>query len=121
MKPSYIGPSVLKFTHFTQHESDAPENPHMKIRPVRDAISTALALAPMASGLPPLGLLGTAFKKAFISEESSFSQRFWVGFAATIASAGAGLIPYLIATPGREAKKDVQQTRASIASARYGE
>ena len=91
----------------------------MKIAPIRDSISTALGLAPMASGLPPLGLIGTAFKKAFISEGDSFGKRFWVGVAATIGSAGAGLIPYLIATPGREAQADVQATRGNAAADFY--
>lgn len=86
----------------------------MKFSPIRDSISTALGLAPMAGGLPPLGLIGTAFKKAFISEDSSFGTRFWVGFAAMIASGGAGLIPYLVATPGREAKKDVADVRSTV-------
>ena len=29
----------------------------MKFSPIRDSISTALGLAPMAGGLPPLGLI----------------------------------------------------------------
>ena len=91
----------------------------MKISPVRDSLSTALGLLPLASGLPPLGLVGTAFKKAFIRQDSSFSQRFWVGVAATLASAGAGLIPYLVATPGQEAKADVQATRQDVVKNRY--
>ena len=91
----------------------------MQFKPVRDSISTALGLLPMASGLPPFGLIGTAFKKAFIAEDSSFGTRFWVGVAATLASGGAGLIPYLVASPGREAKKDVQDVRSSVVSHRY--
>ena len=41
----------------------------MQFKPVRDSISTALGLLPMASGLPPFGLIGTAFKKAFIAAD----------------------------------------------------
>ncbi len=86
----------------------------MKFSPVWDSLSTAAALLPMASGLPPLGLIGTGFKKAFISEDSSFGTRFLVGLAATIASGGAGLIPYLLAEPGQEAKKDVADIRSNV-------
>lgn len=91
----------------------------MKISPVRDSIATALGAAPMAAGLPPLGVIGVAFKKAFISDDTSFGKRFMVGFAAMIASGGAGLIPYLIATPGREAKADVQSAKANAAADHY--
>jgi hypothetical protein len=91
----------------------------MKFSPARDTISVALAALPMASGLYPLGLIGTAFKKAFIAEDSPRKDRFWVGVAATLLSLGAGLIPYLVASPGRASKAEVQATFGDVAAKKY--
>jgi len=91
----------------------------MKFSPVRDSLSAAIAVAPLYVGLPPLGLIGTAVKKAFIKDNDSFGKKFWIGVAAMIVSGGAGLIPYMIAAPGQEAEKDVQSCRSDVAHARY--
>ncbi len=91
----------------------------MKFSPIRDTLSTALAVAPLYVGLPPFGLIGTAAKKMFIKENDSFAKKFFIGIAAMIGSGGAGLIPYLVAAPGQEAEKDVQACRTAVADDRY--
>lgn len=91
--------------------------------PVRDSIAGGISLVyGMTAG--PLGtlggLVGTGFKKAFVAEDSSFMKKFLVGAAATLMTAGFGLIPYLVAAPGAESKKDVQATRSNVVDNRYG-
>jgi len=77
----------------------------LQFRPTRNSLATALAVAPMATGLPPLGLIGAAAKKRLITKESSLKKRLWVGAAATLTSGGAGLLPYIIASPRSSVKK----------------
>ncbi|MBI4821939.1 MAG: hypothetical protein HY791_37120 [Deltaproteobacteria bacterium] len=94
-----------------------------KFNPVRDTISAGIAVAWGFTGGPlglAGGLVGAGFKKAFVAEDSSFMKKFMVGAAATLLTAGFGLLPYLIAAPGAESKKDVQSTRSQVVDNRYG-
>ncbi|MBI2377459.1 MAG: hypothetical protein HYV07_25890 [Deltaproteobacteria bacterium] len=94
-----------------------------RFNPVRDTLSGGISLAFGLAGGPLAaagGLVGAGFKKAFIAEDSSFAKKFFVGVAATLITGGFGFLPYLIAAPGVESKKDVQQTRSSVVDNRYG-
>jgi hypothetical protein len=82
--------------------------------PVRDTISAGVGV--LFGGA---GLVGTAAKKVLIAKGDGFGKRFLVGLAATFFTGGAALLPYLIATPGREAKADVQAARSNIVDDRY--
>ena len=86
----------------------------MKINGFRDSVS---ALVGFASG--GAGLVGTAAKKTLINEGDSFGKRFGVGLAASLLTGGLAIIPYLLATPGGEAKADVQNSRAQSFNDRY--
>ena len=92
----------------------------VRVNPKRDTISAALATGPsMIAGLPPVGLLGVAAKKALISKTDGFEKKFWVGLGVIIATAGVGFIPYLIAEGGQKPTDQVQSSRRSTASNRY--
>ena len=92
----------------------------VRVNPKRDTISAAFATGPsMIAGLPPVGLLGTAAKKALISKTDRFEKKFWVGLGVIIATGGMGFIPYLIAEGGQKPSEQVQNARRSNASNRY--
>jgi hypothetical protein len=46
-------------------------------------------------------------------------KKILVGLAATLVTGGAALIPYLVASGGRETKADLAAARAQVVDARY--
>jgi len=91
----------------------------MKFNAVRDTLSAAVGCISILGVGYPIGLGGTLAKKALIREGDSFAKRFFVGLAATILTGGTGFFPYLIATPGLEAKQEVQAAKNAAAENRY--
>lgn len=84
----------------------------IRFNPIRDTLS---ALVGFASG--GVGLLGTAAKKLFIADDSSFAKKLGVGILATVFTGGLGLFPYLLAGPG--ARRELQDTKGIIVDNRY--
>ena len=58
-------------------------------------------------------------RKMLVSPDDGLGKRFMIGLAATIASGGPGLMPYLLAEPGQPAKADVQNAQANVTNDRY--
>lgn len=84
----------------------------IRFNPIRDTISTLVGIA--GAGI---GVGGTVAKKLFIADDSSLAKKIGVGLLATIATGGAGLLPYLIAGPG--AKHELQGEKGFIVDNRY--
>jgi hypothetical protein len=87
---------------------------NIKFSAVRDISATALGV--MIGGI---GIAGVAAKKFFIASDDSTMKKILVGLAATLVTGGAALIPYLVASGGRETKADLAAARAQVVDARY--
>lgn len=87
----------------------------MNFKPVQDGLSVGVGL--FTSG--GIGLAGTAAKKLLIRQDDGFAKRFMVGLVATLATGGTGFVPYFVASPGLDAKADVQAARANAADQRF--
>jgi hypothetical protein len=86
----------------------------MKFSALRDIPATLIGAS---SGL--IGLAGVAAKKFFISADDSFTKKFVVGVAVSVATAGTALIPYLLTAPGQETKAELNAARRNAVDNRY--
>lgn len=87
---------------------------NLKFSPVRDLSATAIGV--MFGGI---GVAGVAAKKYFIAADDSRAKKILVGLTATLVTGGAALIPYLVATGGRETKAELAAARAQVVDTRY--
>lgn len=76
----------------------------------------ALSLLTSGGGV---GLIGTAAKKTLIRPDDGLGKTFMVGLLATLASGGAGFWPFLLASPGLEARADLQAARADAVDRKF--
>lgn len=87
---------------------------NIKFSPARDIAATAIGV--MVGGI---GVAGVAAKKYFIAADDPGTKKFLVGLGATLVTGGAALIPYLVASGGRETKAELAAARAQVVDARY--
>ena len=72
----------------------------------RDALSAAIGFATGP------GIVGMLAKKLLVADDDAPAKRALVGALAACATGGLALVPYLLATPGREAGARVRVVEA---------